>query len=59
MTEAMLILIAVLVVLAVVTCLLLVAVHLHEAAATRATAERRLLQVRFELRKLRKELAGK
>ncbi|WP_435008067.1 hypothetical protein P12x_005336 [Tundrisphaera lichenicola] len=59
MTEAMLILIAVLVVLAVITCLLLVAVQLHEAAATRATAERRLMQVRFEIGKLRRELREK
>lgn len=56
MTEAMLIIIAILVVIAVITCLLLIAVSLHEAATNRATAERRLMQVRFEIGKLRREL---
>lgn len=57
MTTAIFILIAVLAVLAVIICVLLVAMELHQAAATRATAERRLLETKLELRRLRKELA--
>ncbi|QEH36594.1 hypothetical protein OJF2_51780 [Aquisphaera giovannonii] len=59
MTLAMFVLIAVLVVLAVITCVFLVALELHRAAATRAMAERRLLETKLELRRLRKELAAK
>lgn len=56
MTEAMFVLITVLVVLAVITFVLLVAMELHQAAATRATAERRLLESKLEIRRLRKEV---
>jgi preprotein translocase subunit SecG len=57
MTTAIFIVIVVLVVLVVITCVLLVAMELHQAAATRGTVERRLLETKLELRRLRKELA--
>lgn len=59
MTTATFIVIVVLGVLMVITCTMLVAMELHQAATTRGTVERRLLETKLELRRLRNELTKK
>jgi hypothetical protein len=56
MTAATFILIAVMAVLMVICCVLLVVLELHQAATTRAMVERRLLETKLELRRLRREV---
>lgn len=59
MTKAILGIIAALGAVTVVTCFLIVAMELHQATAMRAMAERRLLEVKLELRKLLKAMKEK
>lgn len=59
MPESMLVVIGACGSFVIVTCCMLVGIELHQAAAARALAERRWLEVKIALRKLLKELREK
>ena len=59
MTQAMLAVVSVLAGITVATCLLLVVLEVVQGMTAKAVAERRLLEVKRELRRLRADLNAK
>jgi hypothetical protein len=58
MCIAIFILIGVLAVFVIVSGVMLIAMKLHQAASTRSMVERRLLELKFELRRLRQDMTN-